>query len=99
MWVLNKDKTAIINIDHAECIFLICLDAEKMTWIWASVGTNTKKLGEYSDKRKAEFALGMLFSAISAGARYFEMPSEEEMEFQTQHRSDVRNRHNRHGGS
>lgn len=80
MWVRNKDKSEIINLDRAESVFIS--DAGKMVRIWASVQSDSKmfELGEYSDEIIARVALGQLFDAISDGKWCIEMPSEKEVQ-------------------
>ena len=65
MWVLNKNKTEIINLDRAKKVFLEPTGRGEV--IMASVESGREKIEEYSDKKKAEFALGRLFEAIAHG--------------------------------
>lgn len=81
MWVRNKEKSEIINLDRAENVFIS--NAGKMVRIWASVQSDSFVLGEYSDEIIARVALGQLFDAISDGKWCIEMPSEREAELGT----------------
>lgn len=91
MWVRNKDKTEIINFDHVQDVFLTSLKGgrgevlARSTYIEEVCGNCTKyikcithTLGEYDEKRRAEFALRELFEALADEDQYFDMPSERE---------------------
>lgn len=87
MWVLNKDKNAIINLDRVENVFISYSGKGVLASSTSAKDSygNCKKytLGEYDEERKEEFALRELFDAISDGEQCFEMPSEREAELGT----------------
>ena len=94
MIIMNQAKTAIYNFDDISKVYV------SSTGIQAETRTrNGGQLGKYRNQETCSFVLQMMASAVQDGEALFEFPSEQEMEHAKQHRSHVKVKENRHGGS
>ena len=95
MYILAKSRSNIINSAHVENIFIGSDGKSIKVNMVSRSGCETAK---YETRGQAEFALGMLFSAMAGNERVFEFP-EEVTETQLRGSGSFKTKKNRHGGS
>lgn len=96
MLILSKNENSIVNMDYIAVIYIgndhksIKADYENR---------NGCELAKYDDIRQCKYALGSLLSAAEEEREIFIFPKEIDLAVASQHRSHVKTKSNRHGGS
>lgn len=95
MIIISKDKKCLINSEHLTKIYICSGNGIRADL----VGGNGELIAKYNAPRYCERALDMLAYALRNDDGVFEFPQENEMQFATQHTSQVTSMKKSHGGS
>lgn len=96
MIIFNTSRTAITDTSF---IATICVADNKVITKEAE-GRTGSKIGEYKTHETAMYVLGMIYAAMSAGEKCFEMPTQLELDnIPKQARTRCMNSRTSHGGS